>query len=74
MWQNHKKFIVILNDERTKPLPELEAVRSQIESQLQEAAITAKIGELREATEVTLPEAGEFDPALLDAIDLLEPN
>ncbi len=66
--------VVMLNDKRNKPLPELEAVRGEIEGQLQEAAITARLAELEAATTVTRPEEGAFDPELLGALDLLEPK
>lgn len=66
--------IVTLIDQRDVPLPALEEVRPQIEEQLQEAAILARIEELREAAAITLPEEGAFDPAILNNLDLLEPK
>ncbi len=66
--------IVRLNDQRTKPLPELEAVRPDLERQLQEKAIDAHIASLRDSVPVELPEDGAFDPALLNNLDLLEPK
>ncbi len=66
--------IVTLNDKRTLPLPELDAMRRDIEAALQEEAITARLAELEAETEVTRPEEGAFDPELLDALDLLEPK
>lgn len=66
--------IVTLKDQRDVPLPELEQVRPQIEEQLQEAAILARIEALRAETDITLPEEGAFDPALLNNLDMLEPK
>ena len=66
--------IVTLNEKRSKPLPELEAVRGEIAEKLQEEAIMARIDALRETTEVTLPEDGAFDHAILLNLDLLEPK
>ncbi len=66
--------IVTLNDQRTQPLPELEAVRREIEAALQEEAIKARLTELEAASTVTRPEEGAFDPELLNNLDLLEPK
>ena len=66
--------IVTLNEKRNQPLPELEAVRAEIEAQLQEQAITSRLTELEAATTVVRPEEGAFDPEVLGNLDLLEPN
>ena len=65
--------IVMLNDKRQKEAPGLEEMRAELEQRLQEQAIDARIEELRAAAEITMPEDGAIDPALLSNIDLLEP-
>ena len=64
--------IVKLNETREKPVPALEEVRAEIVSGLQESVILSKIEELKAASEITLPEAGDFDAAVLTNLDLLE--
>ena len=66
--------IVTLNDKRTKPQPELEAVRSELAQQLQEKAIDDAVTALREEVEITMPEDGAFDPAILSDLSLVEPE
>jgi peptidyl-prolyl cis-trans isomerase C len=64
--------IVKLNETRKKPVATLEEVRGEIVSGLQEAVILSKIEELKAAADVTLPEPGDFDAAVLTNLDLLE--
>ena len=64
--------IVTLNDSRQKELPGLEDMRVEISNGLREQVIDARLAELREATEVTMPEDGAFDPAILKNLDLIE--
>ncbi len=64
--------IVKLEETRDRPLPTLEEVQPEIISSLQEAVIMSKIEELQAGTAVTLPDAGAFDPALLNNLDLLD--
>ena len=64
--------IIKLNETREKPVPPLEEVQGEIVSSLQEAVILAKIEELKAGAEITLPEPGSIDPAVLSNIDLLE--
>lgn len=63
--------VIKLNDRRNQEAPALDAVRAQIESQIQEEALTARIEALTEAGDIVLPEAGQFDPALIGNLDLL---
>ncbi|MCC7320216.1 MAG: peptidylprolyl isomerase [Rubellimicrobium sp.] len=63
--------VIKLNESRPQALPPLETVRPQIESELQEAAITARIEELETGADITRPEAGAFDPASIYNLDLL---
>lgn len=64
--------VITLNEKRIKEAPALEEVRSQLLSEVQEAAIQARLTELTDATEVVRPEEGAFDPELLNNLDLLE--
>lgn len=64
--------VATLLETRVQPLPSIDQVRSQLAQELQELAITARIEELAEMQTVTRPEEGQFDPALIDAIELLE--
>ncbi len=64
--------VIRLNETRAQPIPTLEEVRDQIAGEIQQQAIEARLAELEAGAEITLPEAGAFDPALLTNIDLLE--
>jgi len=63
--------VIKLNDTRRQEPPPLEAVRAQIEGELQQAAISARIEELQDGAEITRPE-DDLDPAAIFALDLLE--
>lgn len=63
--------IIRVNESRLQEAPPLDAVRAQIEGELQQAAIEARVAELEAAAAITRPEAGAFDPALIGALDLL---
>lgn len=64
--------VATLNEIRVQPQPTLEEMRPQLANEIQEAAITAKIDELAAAQVVVKPEPGDFDPNLIDQIELLE--
>ena len=64
--------IAKLNETRVQPRPTLDQLRRELVAELQEAAISARLEELSEATTVVLPEAGAFDPNLLDNLELLD--
>ena len=51
--------------------PALDEVRPQIEGALRDEAIAARLAELEAAGEVTRPEPGAFDPALVGDTSLL---
>lgn len=65
--------IVTLNENRTKEIPGLDEMRAELTEEVREAAVTARLDELREAADITLPEDGAFDPTILLNIQLLEP-
>jgi len=64
--------VATLLETRVQDLPTIDQVRSQLAQELQEVAITARIEKLAEMQTVTRPEEGQFDPALIDAVDLLD--
>lgn len=64
--------VVTLLETRNQEAPSLEDVRQEIFGEVQEAAIQARLAELTEATEITRPQEGAFDPSLLSNLDLLD--
>jgi len=65
--------VVTLNETRIEEQPDLEAMRAELSGEIQEAAITAALEELRAGTTVVEPEDGAFDPTILLNLELLEP-
>lgn len=63
--------VIKLNETREKAAPTLDAVREQIEGQLQQQAVTALIEGLVEQSDVTRTSADEIDPDILNNTDLL---
>ena len=64
--------VVILNDKRDAGAPPLEMVRIQIENDLRNAAIGEAITALKESADLSLPEEGALDPAIIGMFELLE--
>ncbi len=64
--------VIKLTETRTQEPPKLEDVREELSSQIQQKAIEDKLAELQAAAEITRPEEGEIDAALLSNTDLLE--
>ncbi|MEJ8562205.1 peptidylprolyl isomerase [Yoonia sp. GPGPB17] len=64
--------VATLLETRVQARPTLDQLRPEIARELQEAAVTARLDELAEAQTITKPEPGEFDPALIDALELLD--
>ncbi|MGJ8610821.1 MAG: peptidylprolyl isomerase [Octadecabacter sp.] len=64
--------VVTLNETRETPLPTLDELRGELTTEVQQAALNARIAELTEEAEITLPEEGEFDFSLIQNLDLLE--
>ncbi|SMX46899.1 peptidylprolyl isomerase [Actibacterium lipolyticum] len=62
--------IILLNEARDKPKPELDAVREQIAGELQQAAVDAAIADITEKANVVRPETA-IDPAALRNQELL---
>lgn len=64
--------VILLNDTRLQEPPPLDAVRPQIEGELQQLAITDRLEALEAEAEITLPAEGEFDPAVMLDFSLLD--
>ncbi len=64
--------VATLNETRVQPQPTLEQMRNQLANDIQEAAITARLDELAAAQEVVKPAAGDFDPNIIDRLELIE--
>lgn len=66
--------VVKLNDSRIQEAPPLDAVREELISQVQTEALESALADLEQSATITRPEAGEFDPALLNNLDLITEN
>ncbi|RYG91372.1 peptidylprolyl isomerase [Loktanella sp. IMCC34160] len=64
--------VVKLNDSRIKEAPGLDQVRDELVAQIQQEAIDSALADLQESAEISLPEEGAFDPAILGNLDLLD--
>ena len=64
--------VIKLNETRVAEAPTLEEVRQELFGEVQETAIQARLAELIANTDVDRPEAEDFDPELLNNLDLLE--
>ncbi len=57
--------VIRLNEVREQQPPALEEVRAEIEAQVRDEAIQARLAELQAQGQVTTPAPGQFDPAVL---------
>ena len=64
--------VATLNEKRIQEQPTLEDLRRELAAELQEAAVTARLAELTAETVITTPEEGQFDPSIINMVDLLE--
>ena len=64
--------VIKLNDTRDTPIPELDAVRQELVSEIQEQAVTEALESLTESAEIVRAEDLGLDPAILQNLDLLE--
>lgn len=62
--------VIILNETREQPVPELEQVRAELEDGLRRARVDARMQELTEAAEIEFSEL-DIDAALIRNLDLL---
>lgn len=65
--------IIKLNETREQEPPAFEEMAGEIEQQLQQQAIEAWLAELEAGAAVERPAPGTYDPALINALDKLEP-
>lgn len=64
--------VIRLNETRQTAAPSLDEVRGQLVEQIQRDAVEAKVAELEANAEISRKPVGEFDPAVLDNLSLLE--
>jgi peptidyl-prolyl cis-trans isomerase C len=63
--------VILLKETRQTEAPTLEEVRDELVEQVQRAAIDAQVGALESDAEITRPEPGAFDPAVLNDFNLI---
>lgn len=61
-----------LNEMRVQARPSLDELRRELTGQLQEEAVTARLEELSAAQDVVKPAEGDFDPEIINNLDLLD--
>lgn len=64
--------LATLLETRVQPRPTIEELAPQLGQQLREQAVEAFLADLTANQDIVKPEPGAFDPALVDALDLLE--
>ena len=64
--------VATLDETRIQTRPALDDLRRELAGELQELAITARLEELAAAQTVIEPEEGQFDPNLIDSVELLD--
>ena len=64
--------VATLVEKRVQPQPTLDEMRRQLTAELQETAVTARLEELAAPQDVVKPEPGDFDPSLIDSLELLD--
>jgi peptidyl-prolyl cis-trans isomerase C len=64
--------VIILNETRETELPTLDSLRAELTTELQQQALDARIEELTAGAEITRPEDGQFDFAIIKNLELLE--
>ncbi len=63
--------VITLNEKRRAEAPELDAVKGELQGELREQAVAARIKELVDRAEVERLEVEGLDPAMLEDIDLV---
>lgn len=64
--------VATLNEMRVQSRPSLDDLRRELTGQLQEAAVTARLEELSAGQDITKPADGDFDPEIINNLDLLD--
>jgi peptidyl-prolyl cis-trans isomerase C len=63
--------VILLKETRQTEAPTLDEVRDELVEQVQRAAIEAQVAALEAKADITRPDAGAFDPALLNDFSLI---
>jgi len=63
--------VVKLNETRPKEAPDFDSVREELASALREQAVNARVDELVAQSQVERPEIADFDPTVIQNIELL---
>lgn len=64
--------IVTLNETRETALPSIDDLRAEISEEIQQQQLLSLVADLTEAADITLPEEGAFDYAIIRELELLE--
>lgn len=64
--------VIKLSETRPVAPPTLEEVREELDGQIRQAAVEAKLTELMDSAAITRPAEGDFDPALIMNADLVK--
>ena len=64
--------VIILNEKRKQTAPALDEVRDELTTELQQAAVEAKVGELTAAATIERPEIEGLKPEILQNLGLLQ--
>lgn len=64
--------VATLTESRIQERPTLDDLRRELTAELQELAVTTRLQELAAAQTIVTPQEGQFDPNVLDNLELLE--
>lgn len=64
--------VITLNEKRNQEAPELDAVRSEIEGQLSQQAVAARIDELTDTAKITRTDKADVDTSVLNDLELID--
>lgn len=64
--------LIALLETRPTAIPALDDLRAELTATVQQAAVESLLADLEAAADITRPEEGAFDPALVSSIELLE--
>lgn len=64
--------VIKLNDSRLQSAPDLESIREELIAEIQQEIISRTLADLTAVAEISRPEAGDYDPAILNDLGLLD--
>jgi peptidyl-prolyl cis-trans isomerase C len=64
--------VITLNDVRTQDMPPIDTLRPELEAELREAAVSARIEALTEAATIENADTSEIDPEILKDLSLVQ--